>query len=113
MASANIETVFSGAGRISGKSRTLSPSLLSDYAFCHYNYKYDWLRPSLNEIIAAYEKLYGKKGRDSDEESDASSDDEVALTLTLTLAFTLTLILHPHPPPSCSPRFLGDFNVNP
>ncbi len=35
------------------KSRTLDP-LLSDYAFLHYNYKYDWLRPTLDEIITAY-----------------------------------------------------------
>ena len=66
--------MFSGAGRISAKSRTLSPSLLSDYAFCYYNYKYDWLRPSLEEIFGAYnKKLYGKHGRDSDAESDDSS----------------------------------------
>ena len=45
VASANIETVFSGAGRISKKSRKLSPTLLSDYAFCHYNYKYDLAAP--------------------------------------------------------------------
>ena len=68
--------MFSGAGRISAKSRTLSPSLLSDYAFCHYNYKYDWLRPSLEEIFGAYKKLYGKHGRDSDAESDDSSEEE-------------------------------------
>ena len=41
VASANVETVFSGAGRISAKSRTLDAELLSDYAFLHYNYKYD------------------------------------------------------------------------
>ena len=40
-----------GAGRISMKSRTLDPTLLSHYAFYHYNYKYDWLRPTLEEII--------------------------------------------------------------
>ena len=70
--------MFSGAGRISAKSRTLSPSLLSDYAFCYYNYKYDWLRPSLEEIFGAYKKkLYGKHGRrDSDAESDDSSGEE-------------------------------------
>ena len=39
VASANVETVFSGAGRISNKSRTLSAEILSDYCFCHYNYK--------------------------------------------------------------------------
>ena len=84
VASANIETVFSGAGRISKKSRKLSPAILSDYAFCHYNYKYDWLRPTEQEIIAAYQKLYGKgkqnkvepvsESEDSDDES--SSDEE-------------------------------------
>ena len=45
VASANVETVFSGAGRISMKSHCLGPQILSDYAFLHYNYKYDWLRP--------------------------------------------------------------------
>ena len=47
----------------SNKSRTLSVEILSDYSFCHYNYKYDWLRPSHAEIIAAYTKLCGKRGR--------------------------------------------------
>ena len=81
VASANIETVFSGAGRISGKSRTLSPTLLSDYAINHYNYKYDWLRPSLDEIIKAYTRLHGKKAHwsdaeDSEEESEEEGEEE-------------------------------------
>ena len=33
----------------------LDPQLLSDYAFLHYNYKYDWLRLTLDEIITAYD----------------------------------------------------------
>ena len=37
VASANVEVVFSGAGRISQKSRCLDPQLLSDYSFLHYN----------------------------------------------------------------------------
>ena len=61
---------------ISKKSGKLSPTLLSDYAFCHYNHKYDWLRPSLTEIITAYTKLYGKKVHDSDVESGDSSEEE-------------------------------------
>ena len=78
VASANIETVFSGAGRISNKSRKLSPEILSNYAFCHYNYKYDWLRPSLDEIIKAYKKLYRKGGKleESEEGSAELSSDE-------------------------------------
>ena len=50
--------------------------LLSHYAFCHYNYKYDWLRPTLEEIVKAYKKLYDSKARDSDAESDDSSGGE-------------------------------------
>ena len=38
----------------------------------HYNYKYDWLRPTLEEIVDAYTKLYGKESRESDIESDGS-----------------------------------------
>ena len=58
--------VFSGAGRISQKSRCLDPQLLIDYSLLHYNYKYDWLRPTLEEIVAAYMKLYEKESHDSD-----------------------------------------------
>ena len=38
------------------------------------NYKYDWLRPTLDEIIDAssYTKLYGKESCESDIESDGS-----------------------------------------
>ena len=56
------------------KSHCLDPQLLSDYALLHYNYKYDWLRPKLEEIVAAYMRLYGagKESRDSDNESDGS-----------------------------------------
>ena len=41
-----------------------------------HHYKYDWLRPSVEEIITAYKKLYGKKSRDSDVESDGSSEPD-------------------------------------
>ena len=76
VASANVETVFSGAGRISMKSHCLGPQILSDYAFLHYNYKYDWLRPTLEEIVDAYTKLYGKESCESDIESEGSSAAE-------------------------------------
>jgi hypothetical protein len=76
VASANVETVLSGAGRISMKSGNLGPQLLSDYAFLHYNYKYDWLRPTLEEIVDTYTKLYSKESRESDIELDGSSEGE-------------------------------------
>ena len=76
VASANVEVVFNGAGRISQKSRCLDPQLLSDYSFLHYNYKYDWFRPTLEEIVAAYMKLYGKESHDSDDESSGTEGSE-------------------------------------
>ena len=66
----------SGAGQLSMKSHYLGPQLLSDYALLHYNYKYDWLRPTLKEIVDTYTKLYGKESRESDIESDGSSAAE-------------------------------------
>jgi hypothetical protein len=69
VASANVKVLFSGAAHLSMKSLCLDPQLLSD-AFLHYEYKYDWLRPKLEEIVAAYMKPYGKESRDSDNESD-------------------------------------------
>ena len=74
VASANVELVLSGAGSISMKSHCLDPQFLSDYAFLHYNYKYDWLRPKPEEINAAYLRLYGEESRDSDKESSDGSD---------------------------------------
>jgi len=76
VARTNVETVFSGAGRLSMKSHCLGPQFLSDYAFMHYNYKYDWFRPTLEEIVDTYTKLYGKESRVSDIESDGSSAAE-------------------------------------
>ena len=47
---------------MSKKSRKMSAQLLSDYCFIHYNYKYEWLRPAVTEIVAMYKQIYGKKG---------------------------------------------------
>ena len=58
------------------KSHCLGPQLLSDYAFLHYNYKYDWLHLTLEEIVNTYTKLYGKEWRESDIELDGSSATE-------------------------------------
>ena len=54
----------------------MDPQLLSDYAFLHYNYKYDWLRPTLQEIVDAYGRLYGKESRLSDNETSGTEGSE-------------------------------------
>ena len=51
----------------------MSSQLLSDYCFLHYNYKYDWLRPTLSEIIELYKKIYGKDEPPADDPSDSES----------------------------------------
>ena len=48
---------------------TVITQLLSDCTFLLYNYKYDWLCPTLQEIAAAYMKLHGKESRESGDES--------------------------------------------
>ena len=55
------------------KSPCLDPQLLSDYALLHYKYKYDWLHPALEEIVAAYMELYDKEKRESDIDSRSVS----------------------------------------
>ena len=78
-ASANVETVFSGVGSMVAKSVNIGGELLSDYAMCHHNWQYEWLRPTKAEIEEAYFKLYGKDAHESDLEDDAnegSSQDE-------------------------------------
>jgi hypothetical protein len=73
VASANVEMVFSGAGRISMKSHTRSSSATTPSCTRTKTTSDDWLRPKLNEeIVAAYMRLYGKESRDSDNESDGS-----------------------------------------
>ena len=41
----------------------VNAQLLSDYCFIHYNYKYDWLRPTVEEIVETYKKSTVSKGR--------------------------------------------------
>jgi len=114
VASANVEVVFSCAGRISMKSLCLDLQLFSDYAFLIYNYKYDWLRPKLEEIVAAYMKLYGKELRYSDIESNGTGvycwpvyREHHDSTFGAEVAFEIRPPPPPPPPlapPSWSPR---------
>ena len=67
---------YSAAPDVSVRSHAVWTQLLIDYSFLHYNYKYDWLRPTLEEIVAAYMKLYGKESHDSDDESSGTEGSE-------------------------------------
>ena len=52
-ASSNVESVFSGAGGMAANSTSISGDLLSDYAVCHDNWQYEWLRPTEEEFLTA------------------------------------------------------------
>ena len=74
-ASANIESVFSGVKRLLGDfAAKMSPELLELYVFIHYNWQYEWMRPSVEEIVAAYKVAYGSEAKEEDLASDSDSD---------------------------------------
>ena len=83
-ASANVETVFSGIGGMLAKAPTMDPELASNYTILHYNFSYDFLEPTDEEVVAAYTKVNGEEepefedGNDSDDsdDSDEGSDND-------------------------------------
>ena len=77
-ASANVESVFSGVKRLLGDfAATMSPEVLELYVFIHYNFSYEWLRPTTQEIVDAYLATYGPDAMAEDNSSD-EEDDEAA-----------------------------------
>ena len=58
-ASANVETVFSGAGRLADSAVGMGDDLLAAYVFCHYNWQFPFLRVSDAEIMGLYGELQG------------------------------------------------------
>ena len=77
-ASANIESVFSGVKRLLGDfAATMSPEILALYVFIHYNYQYEFMLPSVQEIVDTYIKIYGAEPTEEDEyESDGDGEDD-------------------------------------
>ena len=74
-ASSCVESVFSGVKRLLGDvAATMSPELLELYVFIHYNWQYEWMRPSVEEIVAAYKVAYGSEAKEEDLASDSDSD---------------------------------------
>ena len=62
-AAANVETVFSGAGKFSEEAKSAGPELLSRITRLHYNWKYVFLRPMIKAVVARYfEKSPSVKG---------------------------------------------------
>ena len=77
-ASAFVESVFSGVKRLLRDfAATMSPELLELYVFIHYNWAYDFMRPTIDEIVKAYLEVYGPEEREEDvDESDGEEDED-------------------------------------
>ena len=75
-ASANVESIFSGVKRLLGDfSQKMSPEILELYVFVHYNMQYDFMRPSVQEIVEAYMHVHGKEALPEDVEEDKDKDE--------------------------------------
>ena len=57
-ASANVETVFSGAGKFTEEAKSTGPTLLRRMVQLHYNWKYTFLRPSIEQVIRRYKEKW-------------------------------------------------------
>ena len=53
------EVVYSGATKLSDEAQMLADDMLAAYIFNHYNWKYDFLRPTIEQIVQEYLKLHG------------------------------------------------------
>ena len=58
-AAANLETVFSGAGKFTQEAPTTGATLLQRITKLHYNWKYVFLRPTIEEVVRHYNNKFG------------------------------------------------------
>ena len=66
-AAACVEPVFSGVKRLLGDfAATMSPDILELYVFIHYNWQYEWMQPSIDEIVNAYRAVHGSEAQEDD-----------------------------------------------
>ena len=72
-AAANVESVFSGAGKFASEAVRVGPTLLSRMIKLHYNWKYIFLRPTVKEIIKRYQQKF------SDSSSAAATAEATAV----------------------------------
>jgi len=60
--SASVETVYSGATNMSDKACQLGDNELAAYIFNHYNWKFDFLRLTVQEIVDEYLRVHVRGG---------------------------------------------------
>ena len=74
-ASASVETVYSGATKLSTEADHLGDDVLAAYIYLHHNWQFEFLRPTIKEIVDEYQKVHGHQAP-QEEESDGESDGD-------------------------------------
>ena len=59
--SAAVETVYSGATKLSDEAQMMADDMLAAYVFNHYNWQYEFLRPTVAEIVQEYLTIHGQE----------------------------------------------------
>ena len=70
------EVVYSGATKLSDEAQMLADDMLAAYIFNHYNWKYDFLRPTIEQIVQEYLKLHGDEAPEEEEEEVEEETEE-------------------------------------
>lgn len=84
-ASASVETVYSGATKFSSESSDrLDDTVLAAYVFLHVNLQFEFLVPTVAEIVAEYKRVYGslpppEELDDDEEEAGAAAAEAPAV----------------------------------
>ena len=55
-AAANVESVFSGAGKFTDEAKSAGPKLISRMTKLHYDWKYKFLHPTNKQVVDRYNK---------------------------------------------------------
>ena len=61
-AAANVESVFSGAGKFTEEASSAGHLLLRRMIKLHYNWKYPFIRPRIEEVCTRYKAKHGQGG---------------------------------------------------
>ena len=88
-AAANVESVFSGAGKFTEEAKSAGHMLLSRMVRLHYNWKYPFLRPTIEEVVKRYLEKFHKKEAAAPSpapQPSAAADAPAAPTATPTAA---------------------------
>ena len=78
-ASASVETVYSGATKLSNEADSLGDDVLAAYVFNHHNWQFEFLRPTVAEIVAEYQKVHGHTApveEETDDENEGEGEAE-------------------------------------